>query len=65
MINDTELEMVLRAFVESSARQGTTLGHLSRGTAKNQESIRIAYIQAEILDHGVSRHEAGLPIIRP
>jgi len=48
MINDTELEMVLRTSVESSARQGTTSGHLSRGTAENQESVRIAYIRAEI-----------------
>jgi hypothetical protein len=48
MINDNELEIVLRTSVESSARQGTTSGHLSRGTAENQESVRIAYIRAEI-----------------
>jgi hypothetical protein len=48
MINDTELEMVLRTSVESSARQGTTSGHLSRGTAENQESVRIVYMRAEI-----------------
>jgi len=48
MINDSELEMVLRTSVESSARQGTTLGHSSRGTAENQNIVRIAYIRAEI-----------------
>jgi hypothetical protein len=48
MINDTELEMVLRTSVEASARQGTTSGHLSRGTGENQESVRITYILAEI-----------------
>ena len=40
--------MVLRTSVESSARQGTTSGHLSIGTAENQESVRIAYTRAEI-----------------
>jgi len=48
MINDSELEMVLRTSVESSARQGTTSGHSSRGTAENQNIVRISYIRAEI-----------------
>jgi len=48
LINDNELGIVLRTSVESSARQGTTSGHLSRGTAENQVSVRIACIRAEI-----------------
>ena len=48
MINHSELEMVLRTSVESSARYGTTSRHSSRGTAENQHIVRIAYIRAEI-----------------
>ena len=48
MINDTELEMVLRTSVKSSDRPVTRSGHLSGVTAESQDSVRIACVRAKI-----------------